>query len=233
MKTKEELIALGLPKWPQCLINGKSITRKQALEIIRRTDALLTSVPYISDRQQDRYAKYVIETLQIPHEDKNTWSVEAIEAEFEIWAKNFGAVPLNYLRNDWVSCNCVQGAQGWCHPDGTIEYHYNIGKWPEVSEVLEDLNTIATTWPFLDFSCTLMGEEYCVGEGQPIISFVVKDGTVEIVDPESLDVKPVNNWHITDDGESEKFKALLETGYSSEIPKEVIESWKQFVKVEV
>lgn len=35
---KEEAFQIGLLKWTQCVINGKKITEKQALEIIRRTD---------------------------------------------------------------------------------------------------------------------------------------------------------------------------------------------------
>ena len=38
MKTREELMSAGLPKWPQMLVTGTTLPAEQALEIIRRTD---------------------------------------------------------------------------------------------------------------------------------------------------------------------------------------------------
>lgn len=39
----ENLLDRGLPKWPQMLVTGASVTKEQALEIIRRTDSFFSS----------------------------------------------------------------------------------------------------------------------------------------------------------------------------------------------
>lgn len=40
-----ELLNLGLPKWPQMIVTGQSVTVDQAKNIILRTDSFLTD-PY-------------------------------------------------------------------------------------------------------------------------------------------------------------------------------------------
>ena len=44
----EILLDRGLPKWPQMLVTGASVTKEQALEIIRRTDSFF-SYPHGND----------------------------------------------------------------------------------------------------------------------------------------------------------------------------------------
>lgn len=151
-----------------------------------------------------------------------------IYGRYKNWSYNFGCIDLEYLYNDFIHSAFVGGANGWCHPDGTIEYHYNIGKWPEVHEVFSDLVKIATTWPFLKFTCTLMDNEWCE-EHKPLVSFVVEDGSVDIVDPDSIDLN-VEEGQISDDLK-DVFLKVLEKGYDSAISRETIESWKQFVKI--
>jgi hypothetical protein len=59
----------------------------------------------------------------------------------------------------------------------------NIGKWPTVLEILEDWKIIAEAFPYLDLICTVFDDEHCEDNKKPLVSFVVKDGMVEISEP--------------------------------------------------
>lgn len=174
---KEEAFKIGLPKWPQCVINGNKITEKQALEIIRRTDSFFFGYGG-NDTQFNKKAEKICKRPDYNDfgEDWNKYQ----EAR-EIFEEKWGLVETNYINNDWISCCWVGGYHGWCHPDGTIAFCNNIGKWPDVEEVYEDLYVLGKNFPFLNLTCTLMnGEEgYC---DTSLVTMKLANGNVEFID---------------------------------------------------
>lgn len=233
MKTFEEFMNLELPKWPQCIITGTKISEKDALEIIRRTDRFFFTPAFAGNNKE--WDNYIIDSLKIPCVN-NLLSNEEFNdmmSKCSDWSKNWKFIYLPYLGNDYVSCACIEGAQGWCHPDGEIGYGYNIGKWPEVNEVYDEFKLIAETFPFLELECTLMRDEYCEQSesNHPIISFLVRDGEVECVDPGDRNIHREFDREIPDYSEIDEslFEKLITQGNDSKISKEIIDSWKKYV----
>ena len=197
--TKEEFFNLGLPKWPALLVVGSPVTRQQAMEIIIRTDGLYFSS---NDREFDKQLNEYFYDIQIDEagygEDKkaiakklnvaeNDWN--AIFEYQRMKAEEIGRLGLSYLNNSQIVSSWIGGPHGWCDWQGNIHTrNYNIGKWPSVEEVYNDWVTIAEAFPFLDLRCQLLnseaGEE--VDEQKPVVEFVVKDGKVEMVEPNGL-----------------------------------------------
>lgn len=178
--TYEEAINIGLPKWPQCIIKGDSISEEQALEIIRRTDTFFNG--YTGNNEL--FNKKAYEILNYPN-SKNIDDFNEMSSVFEkqdSWRDKWRFIHTDYITNSWISTSYVYGPHGWCHPDGTIEYHHNIGKWPSVEEVFNELQIIAKEWTFLNMTVTLMSGEECEDHIKPLVSMKVHDGIVEITD---------------------------------------------------
>lgn len=175
--TKEEAFDIYLPKWPQCVINGDKISRQQALEIIRRTDKFFFG--YGGNNQQFNKRAEKICKLPDYHDFGEDWN-KYIEA-FDNFGEKWGLIETNYIENEWISCAWVGGYHGWCHPDGTIAFCNNIGKWPSVREVYEDLCVMGRYFPFLNLTCTLMdGEEDDCDTS--LVTMKLSDGKVEFID---------------------------------------------------
>lgn len=235
MRTTEELMGQGLPKWPQCIITGTKIPEDQALEIIRRTDWCFKSGYMLGNDKE--YNHWLEEVLHLPGElmFHNSSSFEEYFKKEREWHDKWGFIFLQYLDNDWINSCMAQGAQGWCHPDGTIGYFYNIGKWPDTEEVYEELKKIATEWPFLELECTLMNDEYGEDDSHPIISFLVRNGEVEVVDPEERNLHEEFNRTVpsaseVQDMSMKRLHNIVTKGYDSMIPDEIIESWAKFAE---
>ena len=230
MRTKEELMSLGLPKWPQCIITGTTLPKDQALEVIRRTDIIFNGPIFANDKQ---YVEWLTDVLKFPKETDDAHSIEGFHEywrKWHEWKGNWGYTHLQYLHNDWICCDMAQGCQGWCHPDGIIDYHFNIGKWPEVEEVWIDLDTIAKQFPFVELECTLMDSEY--GEdNSPIVSFLVRNREVEIIDPKERNVHEEFGrtvWKPTPESDAKMRSVvfqLLNCGSLHAIPNDVILQW--------
>lgn len=185
--TKEQAFNIGLPKWPQCVIYGNPITKEQALEIIRRTDSFFDGYFGNNHVFNDLAAKICKLPQMKNYEDKDRnidWDAysEACDMFHEKWQK----IDTNYIFNDWISCCWVGGPHGWCHPDGTIAFQNNIGKWPDIEDVYQDLETIAKEFPFLELTCTLMNDEE-FDATESLVSFKIKDGEVEVIDTIPID----------------------------------------------
>lgn len=220
----------ALPKWPQMIVRGKPVTVDQAKEIIRRTDRSFTS--HLSGNDHKTIRKIALKLGMPPGsftafdelydraaDSKIDWGVAWKQArDFrELW----GALPTEYVYNNWVSSSFVHGPYGWCHPDGTIEYHYNVGKWPSVESVAKDWDTIATAFPFLDLTVTLLSGENCEDGTEPVVTLKIKDGNVTVCPPEPLS-EPVPRRDVAE--------ALLRMGGDIEgrecgIPMEWIDEW--------
>lgn len=226
MRTKEELFRLELPKWPQMIVTGESIPVTDALEIIRRTDRFFYTCLGGNNERFNKLAKKAVfypeydedETFG-DHWKKNTW-----------WREHWGHIDLNYVLNDWVSCAFVNGPHGWCHPNGSIGFIDNVGKWPEVEEVYEDWVKIATAFPFVKVEATLMDREKCEDGIKPVVSFLIRNGKVEIIDPQERNLHNEFGRKIlkemTDEEWSQWFRRrMADESYENAIPIEQIELW--------
>lgn len=135
-------------KWPLLLATGKQVTPEQADDILLRTCQWLggndreweTTVGLVLGIDQDRYGL--------------DWKSE------RAWRERIGSVDLHYFGNARIYSPYVGGPHGWCDWDGRIGCgNYNLGKWPAVAEVEEDLAVIAAAWPFLDMRVQLVEDE--------------------------------------------------------------------------
>lgn len=194
----ENLLDRGLPKWPQMLVTGASVTKEQALEIIRRTDSFF-SFPHGNDHA---YVEEAINLVGFPpkpvHPRKADLTPEAEEKfisdlnryweAVSCWKADWGYLETQYVRNDWISSCFISGPHGWCHPDGTIGFADNVGKWPSVEEIKNDWEILAKAFPFLEVEITLMNKESCEEDSQPVVSMVIRNEEITLVDPAERDV---------------------------------------------
>lgn len=220
-----ELMERTLPKWTLMYVTGEKITEKQALEIIRRTDAFL-EFPFGNDKP---FVKEVLSILQMP-DVFQTGELEECRHRFlthEEWLKNWDYIHTEFVTNDWICSNFVGGAHGWCHPDGTIAYQLRIGKWPTVTAVMIDWVKIATAFPFLNLEATLINEEDDVTD-EPIVSFLIRNGAVKLVDPNVRDIHNEQPREKLSDREFfYNFDKIVKGDYSisEKIPMDVIREW--------
>lgn len=180
----------GLPKWPQMIVTGKPVTVEQAKEIIFRTDRFMTDASeYSGGNARDFNAAYrtkagldlLMEERTYPEGHKymsTDW-----EKQERLYEKA-GFISTGYVHNDWASCAFIFGPHGWCHPNGTIAFADNVGKWPSIEEVYQDWAAIAHAFPFLDINVTLMSGESCEDDTEPVINFRVLDGEVTVREPD-------------------------------------------------
>ena len=184
----QEILNRALPKWPQMKVSGKPVTVEQAKEIIRRTDSLFA---HGSGGNNHRFNVWAFNKVGYPHDEDNRIpdgpdrikKLQALWDAQDDWRKRWGVVETSYVRNSWASSAFIHGPAGWCHPDGTISYIYNVGKWPIGEEVRQDWEEIARAFPFLELAVVLMSGEECEEGSQPVMAFEVRQGEVQVVDP--------------------------------------------------
>jgi len=193
--TNDQLLNLALPKWPQMVVSGQTVTVDQAKEIIRRTDAFFTMGFGGNDREYDLLVRLVlgkpiifewdrraVRDLGFDVPDKTNWQEESG------WAEKWDCIDTGYVTNAWISSSFIYGPHGWCHPDGRIGFTDNVGKWPSVEAVLDDWKKLAAAFTFLDVGVTLMSGESCEEDSQPVVSIDVSRGTANLYDPAVVDV---------------------------------------------
>jgi len=199
----EELWNADLPKWPQMIVWGESITTEQAYDIIMRTDSFLCDISEYgggNNREWNKWAKQtlgiaaVMDMLERLYENpadrhQKQWQ---LDDRFKALA---GIVSTSYVTNDWASSAFIFGPHGWCHPDGTIGFADNVGKWPSVQDVLEDWHHIAVAFPYLNLTATLMSGESCEEGTVPVVSIRVNNGQAMLSDP-VLPEEPVEQRNI-------------------------------------
>jgi hypothetical protein len=197
--SKEQAFQRGLPKWPQMLVKGQTITVEQAKEIIFATDTSMTS-PYSCSTNDRKFKKwfldvtgynqllpdYMRDDFQYPQAGTPAAAEQARRNEVfyareEAFTRRAGFLRHEYVHNTWCSSCFVDGPYGWCHPDGTISFVYNVGKWPSVEQVHTEWSEIAARWTFLDLWVTLMNGE-SGEEPAPVVTFHVHNGIVECFD---------------------------------------------------
>ena len=228
MRTSAQLIEQKLPKWPQCIITGDAISEDQALEIIRRTD-IFFNCPYVNTSNMRE--NHIANVLRFPSPAVNSKDFDRWDNETKEWMRKWEFVYIPYLYNDYVCCSCIQGPQGWCHPDGSIGYFYNIGKWPTIPEVYDSLNIIAKHWLFLQLEVTLMDREYGEENGNPVISFFVKNGDVSVVDPESRNLHEEFHRHVPDAEaiSGSYWNELVTYGNTSSVSDDALLKWSKIL----
>ncbi len=176
--TLDEALSKGLPKWPQLLITGKTVTPDQAFEIMSRTEGFLNSTCKHSGGNNRTWNEYYRSLAGIDKINEKKKSRYAVEEEWKVHSR---FVDTEYIYNHWASSSFVYGPAGWCGPDGRINFRHNVGKWPGMDDIYNDLNKIASAFPFVDMVVTAMSGESCE-ESEPVASFHVKEGKVVVID---------------------------------------------------
>lgn len=177
----KELMNRALPKWPQMIVTGTDVAKEQALEIIRRTDSFFAWQSGNNRGFIDEAIRIlkmpVLETGQTPKEFQEYWKKQ------DAWKNKWGLIETEYVTNSWISCSFIGGPHGWCHPDGSIGYADNVGKWPSIEEIYDEWVRITAAFPFLELEVTLMDGEECEDFTEPVVSMLIRNGVVELVNP--------------------------------------------------
>lgn len=217
------LLKHPLPRWSQMVVTGTKITENQALEIIRRTDVFFTRLCGNNEAFMNAALKAVDHPGYGPPTMEASRHGESEKTYFvkrQRWENNWGLIDLNYVENDWLSSCYVGGPHGWCHPDGTIGYIDNIGTYPAADLVFDDWKAIAKHFPFLELEITLMDGEATDEDRKPVISYLVRNGTVQVVDPLDRNLHAEFNRTIlkplTDEMWFRRARAFIETNGSDE-----------------
>lgn len=178
--THPDLLHRGLPKWPALLVQGRSVTREQAMEILLRTNDTYFST---NDRE---FLASVLDTLGISVAADRSYLTPDWNSLREFF-ESIHHLDLHYLTNSRIVSAWIGGPHGWCNWDGAIfSANYNIGKWPSVGEVLSDWTTIAQAFPFLSLRSQLMSGETSEENTEPVVEFVVENAHVTLTKPEAL-----------------------------------------------
>lgn len=188
-QTIDSLAVGSLPKWPQMLVTGKPVSIDQAKEIIFLTDDFFTNASDYSggnDHEFNRNYRKLAGLNQLQVEKRYPEGHAYNDAD---WGRMYamrnaiGVLSLEYIGNDWASSSFIGGPHGWCHPDGTISFGDNVGKWPSIEEVLDEWVGVARAFPFLDLHVTLMSGESCE-DSDPVINIRVINGTATLEAPD-------------------------------------------------
>lgn len=168
--SRDELPTVDLPKWPAMTVQGESVTREQAAEILIRTNGWWLTC---NDKPWNRT---VYGALGVPMVDDYQYDFEAIRRISDA----LGFIDLSYLYNSQIMSAWIGGPHGWCDWGGRIETrNYNIGKWPSAFEVLCEWQTIAEAFPFLNLRCQLWSGETSEEATIPLVEYRVADGKAE------------------------------------------------------
>lgn len=235
MKAREdkELLNVDLPKWPQLIVTGKSVSKDRALEIIRRTDVFFR---HGIGGNNSEFNEWVINTVNFPelddykykNDDDFNSAFDAYTDALNTWHDNWNYVTTEYVANSWISCSELGGPCGFMHQDGQIGYDRNIGKWPSVEEVFNDFKVIAEAFPDLDMEATIMNGEECEYPTRALVSFKIKDGKATLVDPEVIDVhegrKPAPLYKLS------IMQQLMNPNSENAISKSIISKWAEKIK---
>ncbi len=175
---QHDVIHRPLPKWSQMIVVGDSVYPEQAKEIIRRTDTFFT----FGGGNDKEYVNRIHETLGIPSIEFGSYDL------YYEWQDKFlnesDFIQTSFVHNSWISSCYVYGPHGWCNPNGTIHFIDNIGKWPDIVEVLFDWTVLAQEFPFLHLTAILMNGEHGDEGTEPVAGIYVKSATeILVYDP--------------------------------------------------
>jgi len=165
----------NLPKWPQMMLTGFSVTRQQAEEIIFRTDTFFEG----QHGNDTEWIKTTYDKFGLNY----SYDRDLDCSKNENILKKMNHIYTEYVHNSWTSTSYIGGPHGWCNPNGYIYYNTNIGKWPSIRSVKNDFEILSKEFPYLDMTATLMSGEFSENDTFPIVQFKIKNGVVEIIDP--------------------------------------------------
>ena len=173
-----------LGKWPEMRVIGQPVTEEQANEIILRT-----SHSMFFSNTNDREWRATVEDIMGFKGRKHPATFEEnmaiLDANFAR-AEELGFLNLEYIYNSRIASAYIGGPHGWMDWDGTIsgDNPYNVGKWPEADELIQEWTTVAEAFPFLDLTAQFSFNEE---ETYLVLEIVVKDGKVTVTeDPASF-----------------------------------------------
>ena len=229
--THKEAFGRGRSKWPQLKLTGKPVTVEQAKDIICRTDSFIGWMSQYgggNNRPWNEWAHATMHMTPIFELDKHMFGEHEIEGFTQFYyevrdeiRKQLNFVSTEYVNNSWLSCSYVYGPHGWCSPTGQLCFVDNVGKWPSVKEVFEDLVTIAEAFPYVEMTATLMNAEHCEDVIQPVVTFIVKDGKVVMTDEHDA-----HHFEVTPpDRSDEAMVKRLMGGYEQGVPDSWIEEF--------
>ena len=190
---------IELPKWPGLLVVGDSITPEQAEEIIIRT----SQVGYNFFDENNNLVAEQIKTIyeeSLPPEER----ISFIKLNEEMYYEKINLLHLSYLRNDRIDSSWIGGLKGWCDWDGTIFCNnFNVGKYPYVVDIINDLKKINKNFPYLNFKLQLLSheasiEEY-INEVKPLVSLEINNGQIKEIDIDYLIAPYMSNENCTND----------------------------------
>lgn len=172
----DDVTAVDLPKWPAMTVQGESVTKEQAAEIILRTNHWWATC---NDRV---WLATVWDALGVKHEPGEPQAFDF--KSLEECVATLDPVAVEYLNNSRVMSSWIGGAHGWCDWEGRIfSANYNIGKWPSVKGVLDEWRAIAKAFPYLKLRCQLWSRETSEEDNTPLVEYVVENGTATACAP--------------------------------------------------
>lgn len=170
-------------KWLRLLITGEPVTWSQTNEIMVRTNS------WYLETNDVTWLRLVAREFGIPLGTDARPSYRGIREVYE----ELGVLPLKHLSNHRIVSNWLGGPNGWCDWDGTIGCStWNIGKWPNLSDVDRDLDLIAEAFPFLRAHVQLITDE---GDGGIAATWAVRRGKAARVEPAGL-IRPVGRLDV-------------------------------------
>lgn len=170
---------VSLPKWPAFTVEGASVTREQAAEILVRTNNWFLGT---NDRA---WEAEIMRALGVPVTRENGYT-QVSWGKVAVVRERIGVLPLEYLYNRRVASAWVGGPHGWCDWEGRIGCSsYNLGKWPTVKAVRAEWVLIAEAFPFLNLRAQLWSGETSEEGVVPLVEFVVRGGKVRTLIPKS------------------------------------------------
>ena len=179
-----DIDSVDLPKWPQMIVRGLPVSKEQADDIIIRTDIFWRH--HGSNGNNHDFERAVCAAVGVPRVEYNNPNQDWGQ-NYQDWDQFYATIDYcstNYVHNDWISCCFAGGPHGWCHPDGTILFNDNVGKWPVAADILADWQLIARKWPFLDLEVAVMSGESCEDQRECLMVITVKDGVAAALGPD-------------------------------------------------
>lgn len=185
--TEEETAAIELPKWPGLLVHGPDIHPDQAAEIILRTES-----HYYFSGNDKAWIRALYRLAGVGADCAEGYSEESYETKRKLF-EELGILDLQYIYNQNIISAWINGPHGWVDWAGRVGCRcYNIGKWPNAGEVLEDWKKIAAEWPFLELTSQLLSMEILEdGPQQVLAEYQIHHGQAKAVHPGPI-LKPTH-----------------------------------------
>lgn len=243
---KETAFPLPLPRWAQLRMTGPNIGVALAKEVIFATDVFLTSFAASGGNNRD-WEEAVRTRMGVSTKSMNesppygTPEAASLHREMEIsfelqsmWREAGKSVSTQYVKNDWASCCFIGGPHGWCSPAGEIYFSDNVGKYPSVQDIYEDLEAIAKRWPTLVFTATLMDGESGSDDTLPVVTMKGEGGVITFLDYEvgDLNFAKAHYAPVVPVNAVDRFAALWSSGRFREqgLPQEWVDEFADSVK---